>query len=182
MPPSHPRLHLALKPSAVRPFTHSRRRSLAHPRHGILKEPWLPSPSLRPFPTAYFSPTRIRSQLDGLGEGPQNEHKPPDERILKLGKSKIAHLNNISPVTNGPTDYCDRYSSTNTLPSPPHNTVQYPPSGDPRTKRQPAPLPLNTPASPYCQGSHALPCSIMDCPCRMEQRPTRGKCEASNPK
>ncbi|KAJ5661670.1 uncharacterized protein N7477_009286 [Penicillium maclennaniae] len=94
MPASHPRLHLALKPSAVRPFTHSRQRSLAHPRHGILKEPWLPSPSLRSFPAAFFSPTRIRDHFDGLSEGPQNEHKPPDERILKLGKT----LRTLSPL------------------------------------------------------------------------------------
>lgn len=89
-----PSLHLALQPStaAGRSFTSSLRRSLAHPRHGILKEPWLPPPSTIPLPTTYFSPSRVRRELDGLESGPQNDHKPPDERVLKLGKSKDTAL------------------------------------------------------------------------------------------
>lgn len=182
MPAPHSRLHLALKPIAGRSFTSSRRRSLAHPRHGILKEPWLPSKSPRPLPAAYFSPTRIRNQFDGLNEGPQNEYKPPDERILKLGKSKFTYPDDVSTVTNRSANYYDRYSSTNTISSPPNNTVQYPPSRDPRTKRQPPPLSLNTPAPPHRQGPHTLPRSTMDCPRRMEQCPTSRKRQAPNPK
>jgi hypothetical protein len=90
--PSHSRsLRLALQPSraAGRSVTSSPRRTLAHPRHGILNDPWLPAPSTVPLPTAYFSPTGVRKDLNGLGGGPgNNDHKPPDERVLKLGKSE----------------------------------------------------------------------------------------------
>lgn len=88
-----PSSRMALQPStaAGRQFTSSLRRSLAHPRHGILKEPWLPPPpSPVPLPTTYFSPSRVRRDVEGLNGGPQNDHKPPDERVLKLGKSKNA--------------------------------------------------------------------------------------------
>lgn len=72
-----------------RGFNISRRRPLAHPRHGILNEPWLPRPSLGPLPTTYFSPTQPHRVIEGLDGDPRNDrHKPPDERVLKLGKSK----------------------------------------------------------------------------------------------
>ncbi|KAJ5911105.1 uncharacterized protein N7473_000408 [Penicillium subrubescens] len=96
--PSHSRsLRLALQPSraAGRSVTSSPRRTLAHPRHGILNDPWLPAPSTVPLPTAYFSPTGVRKDLNGLGGGPgNNDHKPPDERVLKLGKT----LRTLSPL------------------------------------------------------------------------------------
>ncbi|CAI7603366.1 unnamed protein product [Penicillium pancosmium] len=88
--------------SAGRSFTFTPRQPLAHPRHGILHEPWLspaPSPapvpaSATPLPVAYFSPTWVRTGIDGL-DGPQNNnHKPPDKRVLKLGKT----LRTLSPL------------------------------------------------------------------------------------
>lgn len=94
--PSHSRsLRLALQPSRVggRSVTSSTRRTLAHPRHGILNDPWLPAPSTVPPPTAYFSPTRDRKDLNGLDGGPgKNDHKLPDERVLKLGKSTYCRI------------------------------------------------------------------------------------------
>ncbi|GLI72440.1 hypothetical protein PoHVEF18_000617 [Penicillium ochrochloron] len=97
--PSHSRsLRLALQPSraAGRSVTSSPRRTLAHPRHGILNDPWLPAPSTVPLPTAYFSPTGVRKDLNGLGGGPgNNDHKPPDERVLKLGKKILAPSVNL---------------------------------------------------------------------------------------
>ncbi|RMJ27853.1 hypothetical protein PHISP_01273 [Aspergillus sp. HF37] len=59
---------------------------LAQPRHGILHDPWLSA-----------SPTRFsqsgRHGLDGFGS-PGDEHKAPDERIIKLGKT----LRTLSPL------------------------------------------------------------------------------------
>jgi hypothetical protein len=72
---SSPRQHFVSSP--VRP--------LAQPRHGILSDFW-PTPVS---PTL-FSQTHHESSIDGLNGGPQNDHKPPDERILKLGKSTCA--------------------------------------------------------------------------------------------
>lgn len=86
----YPRISLPNKsPASARSFASLSRQQLAQPRHGLLNEPWLPPASDSPLPTTYFSPSRVRRELDG-GEGtPQrNDHKPPDERTLKLGKSK----------------------------------------------------------------------------------------------
>ncbi|KAJ5619607.1 hypothetical protein N7510_003591, partial [Penicillium lagena] len=75
-------------------FASSRRRPLAQPRHGILTEPWLPSASSPP-PITRFSPSPRRWDLDGLdGRPPKDDHKPPDERVLKLGKT----LRTLSPL------------------------------------------------------------------------------------
>ncbi|KAF7170931.1 hypothetical protein CNMCM5623_003383 [Aspergillus felis] len=76
---SSPRQHFVSFP--VRP--------LAQPRHGILNDSW-PTPTS---PTL-FSQTHHESSIDGLNGGPQNDHKPPDERILKLGKT----LRTLSPL------------------------------------------------------------------------------------
>ncbi|EPS27447.1 hypothetical protein POX_e06412 [Penicillium oxalicum] len=101
---SHSRsLRLALQPptsstcrrSTGRSVTSSPRRTLAFPRHGILSDPWLPTPSAVSLPTAFFSPSRVRRDVSGLGEGPnQQDHKPPDERVVKLGKT----LRTLSPL------------------------------------------------------------------------------------
>ncbi|KAJ5169063.1 uncharacterized protein N7482_004657 [Penicillium canariense] len=95
---SHSRsLCLALQPSraAGRSVTFSPRRTLAHPRHGILNDPWLPASSTVPLPTVHFSPTRERRDLNGLDGAPgKSDHKPPDERVLKLGKT----LRTLSPL------------------------------------------------------------------------------------
>ncbi|KAJ5090361.1 hypothetical protein N7532_009045 [Penicillium argentinense] len=87
-------LHLQHPSRPGRSFTFTPRLPLAHPRHGILSEPWLPPTSSTPLPTAYFSPTKVCSGIDGLDNGPQNDHKPPDERVLKLGKT----LRTLSPL------------------------------------------------------------------------------------
>ncbi|KAF7595163.1 hypothetical protein BBP40_007130 [Aspergillus hancockii] len=63
---------------------------LAHPRHGILNEP-------RPTPVSptLFSQTGFRQSIsDELNGNPNNDHKPPDERILKLGRT----LRILSPL------------------------------------------------------------------------------------
>ncbi|KAJ5693275.1 hypothetical protein N7462_002698 [Penicillium macrosclerotiorum] len=97
---SHSRsLRQALQPSNAtgRSFISSPRGLLAHPRHGILNEPWLPQavPSSIPLPTTYFSPTGVHRRVERLNGGPRgDDHKPPDERVLKLGKT----LRTLSPL------------------------------------------------------------------------------------
>ncbi|KAJ5476992.1 hypothetical protein N7539_007136 [Penicillium diatomitis] len=101
---SHSRsLRLALQPPTSslsrrwtgRPVTSSSRRALAFPRHGILNDPCIPTPSVVAPRTAFFSPSRARKNVNGLGEGPsQNDHQPPEERVVKLGKT----LRILSPL------------------------------------------------------------------------------------
>jgi hypothetical protein len=80
-------------PASARSFAALSRQQLAQPRHGLLNEPWLPPASVPPLPTTYFSPSRVRREVDGGDTPPQrNDHKPPDERTLKLGKSKYIVL------------------------------------------------------------------------------------------
>lgn len=169
-------------PSAAgRSFTSSLRRSLAHPRHGILKEPWLPPLSPAPLPTTYFSPSRVRRGLDGLDSSPQNDHKPPDERILKLGKSKNAtrslHFLLRIWLADRVSAYC---SSTNALASSPNHTVQYTTPRDPRTDGQSPPLSLHTPTPPYRQRPNIVSRSTMDSASSMEQCSATRECEATD--
>ncbi|KAJ5641625.1 hypothetical protein N7490_005625 [Penicillium lividum] len=89
------RLKVPTLNTAGRSFASSRRCQLAQARHGILKEPWLPPHSTAPLPTTYFSPAQVQREINGLGTGPQRgDHKPPDERVLKLGKT----LRTLSPL------------------------------------------------------------------------------------
>ncbi|KAJ5343332.1 hypothetical protein MYU51_021503 [Penicillium brevicompactum] len=67
------------------------RRHLAQPRHGLLNEPWLPPPAVPALPVTYFTPSRVKRDV-GLGNN--GDHKPPDERTLKLGKT----LRTLSPL------------------------------------------------------------------------------------
>ncbi|CAP98426.1 hypothetical protein EN45_015000 [Penicillium chrysogenum] len=73
-------------------FASVSRQRLAQLRHGLLTEPWLPPASATPLPITYFSPAWVRREH---GEGPRRtDHKPPDERTLKLGKT----LRTLSPL------------------------------------------------------------------------------------
>ncbi|OJJ35701.1 hypothetical protein ASPWEDRAFT_40933 [Aspergillus wentii DTO 134E9] len=71
-------------------FVSSPRRPLAQPRYEVLGDTWLPLAT----PTTFFSPTGSHASLNGLNGNPNNDHKPPDERILKLGKT----LRTLSPL------------------------------------------------------------------------------------
>ncbi|KAJ5927428.1 hypothetical protein N7516_009201 [Penicillium verrucosum] len=73
-------------------FASVSRQRLAQLRHGLLNEPWLPPASTTPLPTTYFSPTWVRREH---GDCPRRtDHKPPDERTLRLGKT----LRTLSPL------------------------------------------------------------------------------------
>jgi ribosomal protein L40E len=124
----------------------------------------------------------VRTGIDGL-DGPQkNNHKPPDKRVLKLGKSKYKEMN-WQNVPGKPRKLIAFLSSSspNTVTSPSHNLVQYSPTRDPRSQCQPPPIPLNTPTPPHRQGPHIIPRSTVDSTSRMEQRTTCRQCKATNP-
>ncbi|KAJ5888830.1 hypothetical protein N7495_008871 [Penicillium taxi] len=88
-------LHLQPSSAVGRSFASSPQQPLAQPRPGILNEPWLPTPSSAPLPDTYFSPSGVRKEIDRLCGNPGNhDHKPPDERVLKLGKT----LRTLSPL------------------------------------------------------------------------------------
>ncbi|KAJ5710671.1 hypothetical protein N7488_004827 [Penicillium malachiteum] len=86
------RLKVFKFPRTSNSFTTSPRYRLAQARHGILTEPWLPAAA--PLPITYFSPSEVRRGIDGLDSTDPEEHKPPDERVLKLGKT----LRILSPL------------------------------------------------------------------------------------
>ncbi|KAE8134047.1 hypothetical protein BDV38DRAFT_273861 [Aspergillus pseudotamarii] len=68
------------------PVTHP----LASSRHAIPNEPWL-----APLSPTLFSQTRFRPSVsDGLNGNSISDRKPPDERVLKLGRT----LRTLSPL------------------------------------------------------------------------------------
>ncbi|KAJ5216797.1 hypothetical protein N7468_009805 [Penicillium chermesinum] len=93
-PPTSRACLRTLRPCAARRFASLPRKQLAHPRPGILNDPFLPQPT-GPLPLTYFSPAKVSKSVTGLGGSPQqNDHQPPDERVLKLGKT----LRTLSPL------------------------------------------------------------------------------------
>ena len=81
-------------PVSGRLFASVSRQRLAQLRHGLLSEPWLTSTSVAPLPVTYFSPAWVRREhVEGLG---RNDHQPPDERTLKLGKSMYSLSHSLS--------------------------------------------------------------------------------------
>ncbi|KAG2421780.1 hypothetical protein HFD88_005756 [Aspergillus terreus] len=88
-PPSPRTLRANTSLSRRQYFISSPIRPLAQPQNGLLTEPSLPS---NPTPTL-FSATTPHPIPDGPSPSP-DDHKPPDERILKLGKT----LRILSPL------------------------------------------------------------------------------------
>lgn len=95
-PPSKPSIPRANRRQI---FVSSPVRPLAQPRHEVLGEPWFNQtwPSL---PTR-FSQSDPRASLEGLDGKPKNDHKPPDERIIKLGKSMSSVLQSMGFSSDG---------------------------------------------------------------------------------
>lgn len=85
--PSHaslPSKALIGRASNRQTFASASLQPLAQSRHGILDhEFWLAASPAR------FSQTDSRASVDGLNGNLNKDHKPPDERILKLGKSAL---------------------------------------------------------------------------------------------
>lgn len=89
-------------------FVSSHARLLAQPRNGVLGDPWLVQASSSFFSQADPRPLPL---LEGLNGNSNNDHKPPDERIIKLGKT----LRTLSPLL--PTILFNALPSTILSPS-----------------------------------------------------------------
>jgi hypothetical protein len=167
--------------SAGRFFASVSRQRLAQPRHGLLNEPWLPPASVSSLPTTYFfSPTRVRRELDELSPL-RNDHKPPDERTLKLGKSEYPIIPTSITFTD-PVELMLDNSFTNSLTPSVNFTVQYLTHQHSLSQCQPSPIPIHSSTSSYCQRTHPLPCSAMDCSSCVEQHTTCRQRETADPK
>ncbi len=114
-----------------------------------------------PFSDLWFTPSRpARSPADDLlgnnGRPGSGDHRPPDERTLKLGKS-LLYRNFIQRLLL--TIVC---SPTHPLPSSTQHPYPSPSTVHPVPKHIPAPLPVNPSASPRSKGQSSLPCRFMD--------------------
>lgn len=108
---------------------------------------------------------------EGVGGG---DHKPPDERVLRLGKStSLSFYLQRDKYTNRFVVH----SSEKIIPPPP----QYPHPPTPHRTSLPAnhppPLPLHASAFTERQGTRTISCRPLDGPCGMEQSAAAGKCE-----
>lgn len=129
----------------------SSRRSLAQVRPEPLDEIWFTSSAPRRSPADDL--------LGSTATGPNGDHKPPDERTLKLGKSMYKRLPAIALT--------DSDSSSKTLSAStkyPHHSST---TRDRFTGNLSPPLPKHTSSSSYSQRSHLLSCCFMDCSCRL---------------
>lgn len=136
---------------------------------------------------AYFTPSatpgfRLRNAgdsgsadgLDGVGSGGpgqgQGDHKPPDEKTLRLGKSTLSHESQMK-TKKKLTHFHLSYSPPNALASPaeyPHHTR---PTRDPLSKYLSPPLPINTPILTHRQRPRAVPRRALDRTSSMGIRP-----------
>lgn len=84
--PSSPRLRLLRSHQQQQPFSSTSCAFLAQPYYNSLEDELWFAPS----PASLFSSTRGQGGPvpDGLNGGASGDHKPPDERVLKLGKSE----------------------------------------------------------------------------------------------
>ena len=112
-----------------------------------------------------------RNILNPPSSDPQ---KPPDERTVKLGKSKhTPHL----PATPA--------NITKSTPNPPRTTPNSPPipptTRYPLSTNNPPPLPLNPSSPPHCLRSCRLLRRSLDLSYRMGSRANRGERKARDP-
>jgi hypothetical protein len=164
-PPSPRTLRANTSLSRRQYFISSPIRPLAQPQNGLLTEPSLPS---NPTPTL-FSATTPHPIPDGPSPSP-DDHKPPDERILKLGKSTSSP--SLFARSNLEANIHWR-SPPHPLTPPPNPPNQPPPALHPRPQRNPAPLPIDTPSPPHRQRPHPLPRRALDRPRGLGQPPAR---------
>lgn len=148
-------------------FVSSPVRPLAQPRHGILHDPW-PTPTS---PTL-FSQTHLESSIDGLNGGPQNDHKPPDERILKLGKSTCdcpRTKKYIADEKDGFMLTVPFRSATHSLSSTTDSTHQSFTSEHTFAEHHTSLISLDASAPPHSERSHIVSSRALDRPCGVEQ-------------
>lgn len=122
----------------------------------------------------WFSSTAPRPRPDGVGSG--GDHKPPDERTLKLGKSEEL-LIRISTLY--PAHLADMHNSCPDPPRAPPNAV-----GIAIATRHslatniPTSLSLDTPSSAHCLGTYRLSSCSVDLSISMGPCSGRWQCEA----
>lgn len=115
----------------------------------------------------------LRTSSDGIeqGQGPGSgkDHKSPDERTLKLGRSKSSSYTSnqltkhmFCPYTNSS---CSNLSLKNPLTPPPKYPNNEPPSRDPLAEYITTPIPIDASAPARGQGASSIPSCALDCAC-----------------
>lgn len=127
-----------------------------------------------------FRDTSFTSNAPRLSIDPQfpggRDHKPPDERTLKLGKStSIASVYPINYISN----HFISCSHPSRAPSnPPRQSTT---TRDPLTEHSPPSLPLHTPSPSHCLGSSCISSSTMDLPYSLGSRTGCRQCKTHSP-
>lgn len=99
------------------------------------------NPGQKSIPDVWFTGSTPHSNISNLSSN--DPQKPPDERTLKLGKSKSAPHSTSTPT--------DKQNSTeNSTRTTPNTPPIAPPTRNPLPANKPPPLPLNPPA-PACR-------------------------------
>lgn len=145
------------------------KRHLAQVRPEPLSELWFTASSPR------FGPAD--ELLGPPPPGKDNDHQPPDKRLLKLGKSEISLPSRTCKVNKSLTK---DDSTTTTVSSPARHPHETTPSRDPLPGRNTPPLPLDAPPSPGRQGQGRVPSRAMDFPGRLGMCTHRRKREAED--
>jgi hypothetical protein len=97
------------------------------------------NPGQKSIPDVWFTGSTPRSDISNLSSN--DSRKPPDERTVKLGKSKSA-----SHSTSTPTD--EQNSTENSTRTTPNAPSIAPSTRNHLSANKPSPLPLNPPAPP----------------------------------
>ena len=127
------------------------------------------NPGQKVLPDVWFTGSTPRHNIPNPPSS--DPQKPPDERTVKLGKSKhtphlVTTAANITKSTPNPPG-----TTSNPPPIPP--TTRYPLSTN-----NPPPLPLNPPSPPHRLRPRRLFRRSLDLSYRMGSRTNRGECKA----
>ena len=128
----------------------------------------------RVLPDVGFAGSGRRSSIPGPNA--DDPHRKPDERTLKLGKSKSSLLSPVLELTR-----LTFLSSSSCPPRPPPNASPVsPPAGDPLPANHPPSLPVHAPAPSHRLRARRLLRCPLDIPNRMGPRPYRGERQAAD--
>lgn len=120
----------------------------------------------RNLPEVWFNPTYPYANGAPLG---QNPNRPPDERKVKLGKSKLyTSLAQELPQSRTKSSTFVTFSSAHPPRTTSHTPTIAAPPRNPRAEHQPAPLPFDAPASTNCLWAGRLHRRAVDITHRME--------------
>ena len=171
------------------------------PQYALTARSSASTPSPLPPYTTFFSPCRSLAQVQTRGDafpevwftssgpprrtlddcGHDTQRKPPDERTLKLGKSKS--LNSTAcylaalPMANHGLNISSSPDSPNT---PPHPSCLAPSTRNTLPAYNTSPFPLDTPPSSDRLWTSRIPCRVMDCAHGMGSCPHRRQRQTHN--